>query len=127
MILVMVKRVIGFVVGIALGVGFAMLIGWVLFPLERQEITPASMRPDYQTEYLRLVALAYQADGDLVLAKRRLRAVAGDAVSAPVVALTERWIDDARDADLIVPLIALAQALDAETPAMIDYLYRGER
>ncbi len=116
------KRLAAFLVGISLGIGLAMLIGWVLFPLERQEITPASMRADYQAEYLRLTARAYEATGDLSQAERRLTALSGDSPAAPLVGLTERWIAEGRGHELISPLARLARDLEANTPAMAPYL-----
>lgn len=119
------KRLAAFLVGISLGIGLAMLIGWVLFPLERQEITPASMRADYQAEYVRLIARSYQATGDLSQAKRRLSALSTDPITAPLVELTERWITEGRSRDLIAPLAQLACDLEANTATMAPYLEQG--
>ena len=122
----MIKRVLAFFVGIALGVGLAMLIGWTLFPMDRAEITPASMRPDYQAEYIRLIATAYQANGDLARAQARLHSLEAEPYTAPLVELTERWIREDRDAHLVTPLVTLAQALDVATTAMTSYNTGGE-
>ncbi|MCU0519226.1 MAG: hypothetical protein MUF84_00830 [Anaerolineae bacterium] len=119
------KRLLAFLVGIAAGIGLAMLIGWVLFPLDRQEITPASMRADYQAEYLRLVAAAYQAEGDIAVADLRLRALGASPYTAPLVVLTERWIQEGRSTDLVTPLALLALALEVDSPAMAPYLARS--
>jgi hypothetical protein len=117
----MIKRVLAFFVGIALGVGLAMLIGWAIFPMDREEITPASMRADYQVEYVRLIAISYRADGNLARAEMRLRTLQGVPYTTPLVEVTERWIGEGRDADLILPLVELAQALNVATTAMIPY------
>lgn len=122
----MIKRVIAFFLGIALGVGLAMLIGWTLFPMDRREITPASMRADYQAEYVRLIAITYQADGDLAQAQARLRALDPDH-TVPLVELAERWIAEGRGAELVMPLVDLAAALDATTPVMASYAAGGDR
>lgn len=122
----MVKRFVGFLLGVALGVGLAVLIGWTLFPLNRQEVTPASMRGDYRAEYLRLTALAFQADGDLALAEARLRALDTDPFTAPVVTLAESWIAEGRSEELVSPLVNLAQAFEADTAAMAPYVVGGE-
>ncbi len=122
----MIKRVLAFFFGIALGIGLAMLIGWTLFPMDHEEITPASMRSDYQAEYVRLVATTYRADGNLSRAEARLRALQGIPYTSPLVELTERWIAEHRDADLILPLVELAQALDVATTAMAAYSAGGE-
>lgn len=122
----MIKRVMAFFFGIALGIGLAVLIGWTLFPMDREEIAPASMRADYQAEYIRLIAVTYQADGDLVQADSRLRVLNPDPIT-PLVTLTEQWIVDRRSKDLVMPLIDLANALGVTTPAMNDYQTRGNQ
>lgn len=119
------KRLAAFVLGIVAGIGLAMLIGWVLFPMQREEIRPASMRADYQVEYVRLVALAYSADGDLARAEQRLRALEGEPFTAPLVEVTERWIQEGRGAELIVPFVRLARALRVDSPEMAPYLLGG--
>lgn len=121
----MIRRVAAFLVGIGLGVGLAMLIGWVLFPIQRQEITPSSMRADYQAEYVRLVAQTYRADGDLAAAERRLRTLAQTPFTQPLVTLTEQWLAQGRDPALIQPLALLAEALAVDTPLMQPILQGG--
>jgi hypothetical protein len=121
------RRLLALLVGIAAGIGLAMLIGWVIVPLDRQEITPASMRADYQAEYVRLVAVTYRAEGDLAAAETRLRALGADPFSAPLVELAERWIEEGRSAELITPLAHLARALNVDSPAMMPYLVGGEQ
>jgi hypothetical protein len=120
------KRLLVFLVGLGLGVGLAMLVGWVLFPLAEPEVTPASMRTDYREEYVRLVAVAYQADADLMLAERRLRALhddpTTDAYAAPLVAQIEQWIAEERSADLIEPMVWLARDFGVDTPVMAPYV-----
>lgn len=116
------KRLAFFLGGIVLGVGLAVLIGWVLLPLQQQDVSPDTMRGDYQAEYLRLVALAYRAEGDLVVAERRLRELDGTPFSAPLVDLAEVWIDAGRSHNLVAPLAELARAFGVDTSAMAPYL-----
>ncbi|MCD6286773.1 MAG: hypothetical protein J7M39_12750 [Anaerolineae bacterium] len=116
------KRLAFFLGGIALGALLAVLIGWVLLPLQQQQVSPDSMRHDYQMEYVRLVAVAYRAEGDLVVAERRLRELDGTPFTAPLVDLAETWIDAGRSSDLVTPLADLARAFGVDTPAMAPYL-----
>lgn len=116
------KRLLFFLGGIVLGIGLAVLIGWVLFPLQQQDISLDSMRDDYRTEYVRLVAVAYSAEGDLVVAEQRLRELDGIPFTAPLVDLAEVWIDAGRSSDLVVPLAELARAFGVDTPTMAPYL-----
>ena len=116
------KRLAFFLGGIVLGVGLAVLIGWVLLPLQQQEVSPDSMRDDYRVEYVRLVAVAYRADGDLVVAEQRLRELDGTPFTAPLVDLAVVWIDAGRSLDLVAPLAELARAFGVDTPTMAPYL-----
>jgi hypothetical protein len=110
--------------GLALGFGLALLIGWVLFPVEYYDTAPASLRADYKDDYLRIVALAYQVEGDLARARRRLAALNSETPTQPLIDLTERWIAEERAEWLILPLIHLARDMGATTPAMRPYLQR---
>lgn len=104
------------------GAGLAMLIGWVLFPIQQPAVGPASMRADYRAEYVRLVAEAYRATDDLPQAEARLRALDEVPYTAPLVSLAEQWIADGRSEELVVPLVELAVALEVDTPVMQPYL-----
>jgi hypothetical protein len=117
-----VKRLGVFAGGIILGVGIAFLIGWVLFPIVRYDESPTSMRRDYRDEYVRLTALAYQADGDLSLAENRLQGLNNESPAEPLVSLAVRWIEENRSKSLILPLAILARDLGVNTPAMEPYL-----
>lgn len=116
------KRLAFFLGGIVLGVGMAVLTGWVLFPLQQQDVSPDSMRDDYRVEYVHLVAVAYRAEGDLAVAEQRLRQLDGTPFTAPLVDLAEVWIDAGRARDLIAPLADLAWVFGVDTPAMAPYL-----
>ena len=119
------KNVIWFIVGLGLGIGLAILIGWVWFPVEIYNTAPDVLRPDYQDEYIRLISVSYQVDGDLTRAQERLGALDNDDPTLPLVELTERWITQERSEKLIMPLIRLARALDVETTVMQQYVARG--
>ena len=116
------KRLALFLLGVALGVGLALLIGWEWFPRVEHDAGPAALREDYQEEYIRLVALAYEVDHDSAAAIKRLAELNPRAPTAPLVALTEAWIAEGKSRAMIVPLVALARDLGAETPAMTPYL-----
>jgi hypothetical protein len=117
-----VKRLGVFIGGVVLGVGIAFLIGWILFPVVRYDESPASMRRDYQDEYIRLTALAYQTEGDLRTAESRLRALNNVYPSEPLIELTLRWINEGRSKSLIKPLALLARDLGTDIPGMNPYL-----
>ncbi len=120
------KRLLFFSVGVALGIGLALLIGWELLPVQRANSSPAMLRRDYQEEYIRLIAAAYQVDGDLALAQQRLAALQPYAFTVPLVEVTERWIQQGKSDAILIPLAQLTHALGVSTPPMQPYLQRGQ-
>ncbi|MBN1878191.1 MAG: hypothetical protein JXA33_28485 [Anaerolineae bacterium] len=111
--------------GLALGIGLALLIGWVWFPVEYYDTAPLHLRADYKNEYVRLVALTYQVEGNIQRARRRLSALNPDEPAAPLVDLTQQWIQAGSPASRIAPLAYLARDLGVATPEMSPYLQRG--
>ncbi|MFP3853619.1 MAG: hypothetical protein ACLFWD_04905 [Anaerolineales bacterium] len=59
-------------VGIVLGLSAGLLYGWLLQPVEFVDTTPDSLRQDFKTDYVLMVAEAYQQEEDLAQAERRL-------------------------------------------------------
>lgn len=66
------RRWIGFIVAIAVGVGVGLFYGWVIRPVEYVDTSPNTLRIDYKTDYVLMVAEAYEAEGDLENAVQRL-------------------------------------------------------
>jgi hypothetical protein len=65
-------RWIRFILVLIIGIAGGLLYGWVLNPVKYVDTTPDTLRIDYQTDYVLMVAETYQADMDLELAVRRL-------------------------------------------------------
>jgi hypothetical protein len=65
-------RRIGFIIAILIGLAAGLYYGWVVNPVNYVDTTIDTLRPDYQTDYVLMVAEAYHASGDLDLAARRL-------------------------------------------------------
>lgn len=78
------KRWIWFFIVVSLGVALGLVYGWVINPVKYVETTPATLRIDYKTDYVLMVAEAFQADSDLNLAARRL-AIFGDTPPSEIV------------------------------------------
>jgi hypothetical protein len=116
------KQIVALLAGLAIGIGLALLVGWVLLPVGPYDTTPDVLRTDYKDEYVRLVSLTYQVEGDLEAARARLAALDALSPTRPLVEQTERWIAQEKVEWMVVPLIRLARDLDAETPAMSQYL-----
>lgn len=67
------SRWLRFILVLILGIGIGLLYGWVIDPVEYVDTYPDSLRQDYKTDYVLMVAEAYQAEGDLKLAVERLK------------------------------------------------------
>jgi hypothetical protein len=65
-------RWILFFIAIALGVTAGLYYGWVMNPVEYMDTSPDTLRIDYKTDYVLMVAEAYQAEKDLGVAASRL-------------------------------------------------------
>jgi hypothetical protein len=70
-------RWIRFLITIAIGISIGLVYGWIINPVEYIDTAPASLRMDYKTDYVLMVAEAYKVEQDLDLAVRRL-ALLGD-------------------------------------------------
>lgn len=66
-----------FLITIVIGISIGLVYGWIVNPVEYVDTAPASLRMDYKTDYILMVAEAYKVEQDLDLAVRRL-ALLGD-------------------------------------------------
>lgn len=73
------SRWIAFFLAVILGIAAGLYYGWVLSPVEYVDTTPDTLRADYKTDYVLMVAEVYQADGDTETAIRRLALLGDDA------------------------------------------------
>jgi len=114
-------RWIRFLIAILVGAGLGLVYGWLINPVEYVETTPDTLRVDYRTDYVLMVAEAYQSEQDLDLAVRRL-ALLGDAPPAEINYQAILFAQKAgyTDADLerMQALLSSLQALNLpqETP-----------
>ena len=80
------SRWMRFFLAIVLGAAGGLFYGWVVNPVEYIDTTPDTLRIDYKSDYILMVAEAYNADKELALAARRL-GLLGD--TAPVEMVRE--------------------------------------
>lgn len=64
-----------FGLALILGAVVGLIYGWLIQPVEYVDTAPASLRQDYKTDYVLMVAEAYSHDEDIDLALRRLAAL----------------------------------------------------
>ena len=108
--------------GVAVGLALGVAVGWWLWPVQYTNTAPAALRQDHRDDYVVMVATAYAVEGDLELARERLKLLDSEDPAAPVVELAERLIEAGSTAEDINYLAGLASALDALTPALAPYL-----
>lgn len=94
---------IALIIGIILG----LVYGWVLDPVRFTDTTPNSLRADYRTDYILMVAEAYHADHDADLAVRRLAIFGGETAAA----IAERALQTGRDSGYAPSDLSLLQEL----------------
>jgi hypothetical protein len=75
------SRWILFLITVALGIGAGLYYGWRIDPVEYTNTTPDTLRDDYKTDYVLMVAETYQVDNDLDLAAQRLAVLGKQGVS----------------------------------------------
>jgi hypothetical protein len=64
-----------FILAVALGMAGGLYYSWVINPVEYIDTAPASLREDYKSDYLALIASAYASSSDLTRARVRLAAI----------------------------------------------------
>ena len=77
-------RWVRFILAILVGAAAGLFYGWVINPVNYVDTTPDSLRIDYQSDYVLMVAESYSAESDLAMAIRRL-ALLGNSPPADTV------------------------------------------
>lgn len=86
----LVVAVVGLVAGLALG----LLLGWVVWPVQFVDATPAYLRADLQEDYLRMAIDSYRVSGDVNKAVQRWQSLGPNGpVLLQVVQATPNGID----------------------------------
>ena len=106
-------RLLKIILALAIGIALGLIYGWVIDPVEFFDLTPDTLRADYKSDYVLMVAEAYSVEQDPGLAARRL-AVFGSQSPSSIAA---RGLEYARtsgipDSDIVL-LQELVTALQA--------------
>ncbi len=104
------SRWVGFLIALIFGIVAGLYYAWVFDPVEYVDTSPDTLLIDYKTDYVLMVAEAYQLEGDLDLAARRL-AVLGD---KPPVELVQDALLFAARAGYVDADIQKMQTLEAQ-------------
>jgi hypothetical protein len=108
-------------IGLLLGIGLGLYVGWELLPTEFVDASPAYLAEGYQQEYVRMIAAAYAVEGDLTAAQTRLSGLGADGEDM-LTAVTLDTILQQQNETEIRQLVNLAAALGIYSPAMDPYL-----
>jgi hypothetical protein len=117
----MTRIFISLLIGLAVGIGLGLYIGWVQAPVEYVDSPLHYLDQDHTDQYTVMIAAGYIGDGDLQGAVDRLRKLNVTNVPAYVQIVTERYISQGRSVDDIRSLVALAEAMGRLTPLMEAY------
>lgn len=111
------SRWIRFLIALLIGAALGMLYGWVINPVKYVDTTPDTLKIDYKSDYVLMVAESFHANNNLPLAVRRL-ALLGD---EPPAELVHQTIVSSEpyyaDADLTL-MRDLYQAVQTWNPAL---------
>jgi hypothetical protein len=106
-------------IALALGIGLGISYGWFVDPVEFFDLTPDTLRADYKTDYVLMVAEAYRTEQDPGLAARRLAILGSKSPSA----ISSEGLEYARangfadtDIALIQELVTAMQAWSGINP-----------
>jgi hypothetical protein len=66
------RRYIFFFAAILIGIGIGLIYGWVINPVKYRNTGMETLRMDYKTDYVLMVAELYQTEGDAAMALARL-------------------------------------------------------
>jgi hypothetical protein len=116
------RTLLWLLLGAAIGVAVGFLVGWVLWPIEFTEADPTVMEQSYQRDYTIMIAAAYELDGDLVLAQRRLASLGKADGDNWLLSVTVDHILEQGDQGEIRQLVGLAGDLGLDSPVMAPYV-----
>lgn len=114
-------RLFPLLLGLLLGAGLGLYVGWVAWPIEFSDADPSFLNQRYRQDYTLMIAAAYEMDGDLAGARRRLGSVAAEDVDAWLLSLTVDQILNGGNEHEIRQLVALAGDLGLSSPLMEPY------
>lgn len=113
-------RWIGFIITLGIGAALGLLYGWVIDPIKYVDTAPDTLRIDYKSDYVLMVAEAYQTEQDLPLAVERLTLL-GVSNPTEIVHRAVLFAEEQSFADADIALMRnLEEALQAWYPLAED-------
>jgi len=110
------------VIGAAIGVIAGFLVGWVVWPIEFTEADPTVLEDSYKRDYTIMIAAAYDLDGDMIQARRRLASLGMADSEEWLMTVTVDHILGQGDEGEIRQLVHLAGDMGLDSPLMAPYM-----
>ncbi|MCI0394109.1 MAG: hypothetical protein L0332_04540 [Chloroflexi bacterium] len=111
--------------GLVVGVGLGLFLGWVAWPTQFTEADPTVLADGHQRDYTVMIAAAYTVDGDLAAARRRLASLGKPDSNAWLLSLTVDSILQGGSQTTNCHLVRLATDLGLNSPALEPYRAEG--
>lgn len=105
------------IIALAIGLGLGLFYGWEINPVQFVDTTPASMRADYRTDYVLMIAEAFHTDQNTDLAIRRLAVLGSDSPANIAAQALQTGQSIGYSTNDISLLQELTRALQAYQPA----------
>ncbi len=112
---------IAILLGLALGIGVGLALGWYL-PINPVQTDPSVLSPQWQSDWILMTAEAYSLDGNLDAARQRVAMLSANNPAARVVQRGQEAIAEGLPPAYIGALARLAAALGARPQTLAPYL-----
>lgn len=104
--------------GVIIGLAAGLFYTWQVNPVKYTDVSPDTLRADYKTDYVVMIAHAYAADSNLDLARARLATLKLASPGQFVADTAAQQITAGAPLDDLRALNALAAALGAVPPPL---------
>jgi hypothetical protein len=104
---------------IVLGIVSGLAYGWLIDPVKFLDTTPASLRADYRTDYVLMVAESYHARQDSQLAAKQLAILGGVSPAAICAGALQVAQGASYSQGDVALLLELSRAMQALSPASL--------
>lgn len=109
--------------GLLIGSGLGLYLGWVAWPAEFSDASPALLADVHREDYARMIAAAYAEDGDLAQARWRVATLdAADPNGWLLAVVVDAILQQGENEETLRQLARLAADLGLRSPAMDPYL-----
>src|SRR5689334_2301750 len=114
----MARFLVSLIIGLVVGVGAGLYLGWVQFPVEFVNSPASALAREYKDDYTVMIASAFAQDQDIGGAVERLRVLGVENIPAYVLEVTERFITNSQNVNDIRLLVGLYEGLAGRVTPM---------